>query len=206
VAGLELPVPQAIDNCSETDVVLINDETSVSETCLAESVRVLTYQVSDVCGNEGGTYSVTISVFDNVPPSINGLFDENVTAGCGETPTVPLVQVLDNCDSDIELVYAADTVEGNCAGGYIITRTWSATDDCGNTTERTQTIAVEDNLMPVITAVPASTVIGCDEIPEVGEIQVYDNCDLSPTIVFNENIVEGDCPNNYVIRRVWTVM
>jgi|GEM_PF-2950979 len=205
VAGFELPVPQAIDNCSETEVVLINDETNASEICLAESVRVLTYQVSDVCGNEGGTYSVTISVFDNVPPSINGLFDENVTAGCGETPSVPLVQVLDNCDSEIELVYAADTTEGNCAGGYIITRTWSATDACGNSTERTQTIAVEDNLMPVITAVPASTVISCGEIPEVGEIQVYDNCDLSPEIVFNENIVEGDCPNNYVIRRVWTV-
>jgi len=49
-------------------------------------------------------------------------------------------------------------VAGSCEGEEIITRTWSLTDDCGNTTTHIQTITVIDNTAPVF-SVPASDTI-----------------------------------------------
>lgn len=39
---------------------------------------------------------------------------------------------------------------GNCPGNYSVTRTWTATDDCGNSSTATQTINVRDITAPVI--------------------------------------------------------
>ena len=206
VTGFTPPVPTATDNCSEVSISLIADEILPGTiSCSAYYERTLTYQASDACGNEGGTYDVRISVIDNVPPSISGNFDEIVYAGCGTTPDVPTVFVSDNCDSNVQFEYAADTTAGTCAGGYIITRTWTASDACGNDAIKTQVINVEDNLKPVVTSVPPSSTTYCAFIPEAGEIQVTDNCDTELDIQMNETTQEGNCPNNYLLRRVWTI-
>ncbi len=206
IAGLTLPAPTATDNCGQVQVSLIDDVNTAAETCAANYSRVLTYQVSDDCGNVGGTYDVTITVVDDVPPTFSAIFDENVSAGCGNIPDVPNVQAFDNCDTDLDLIYTADTTAGSCAGGYIITRTWTATDDCDNQNSITQTIAVEDNVPPVITGVPSSTTVDCNFIPEVGNIQVTDNCDNDLELNFTENIQNQTCANNYTLRRVWQVV
>ena len=51
----------------------------------------------------------------------------------------------DNCG---EVVITVDevTTAGSCAGDYVITRTFTATDDCGNATTATQTITIVDTL------------------------------------------------------------
>ena len=51
----------------------------------------------------------------------------------------------DNCG---EVVVTVDevTTAGACAGDYVITRTFTATDDCGNATSATQTITIVDTI------------------------------------------------------------
>ena len=39
----------------------------------------------------------------------------------------------DTCDATVTLTFTSDDSRGTCAGGYSVTRTWTATDDCGNT-------------------------------------------------------------------------
>ncbi|MEY8869224.1 hypothetical protein AB9K24_06935, partial [Meridianimaribacter flavus] len=56
----------------------------------------------------------------------------------------------DNCDSSLEATYSDAVADGNCANESVITRTWSLTDDCGNTATLVQTINVVDTTAPVI--------------------------------------------------------
>jgi hypothetical protein len=44
------------------------------------------------------------------------------------------------------------TTDGDCAGSYSVTRTWTATDSCGNSSTASQTINVQDKTAPVIAA------------------------------------------------------
>ena len=56
------------------------------------------------------------------------------------------------------------TTAGACAGDYVITRTFTATDDCGNATTDTQTITIVDTTAPVLT-IPADYSAECRRAP-----------------------------------------
>ncbi|HHI02681.1 MAG TPA: T9SS type A sorting domain-containing protein, partial [candidate division Zixibacteria bacterium] len=77
--------------------------------------------------------------------------------------------------------------------------TWTATDDCGNSSTCDQIISVEDTTPPVITC-PANATIECNEDPDpiiIGSASADDNCDPSPTITYS------DVTNGNVITRTW---
>ncbi len=57
--------------------------------------------------------------------------------------------------------------DGACPGNYVLTRTWTATDDCGNSTSGSQVITVRDNSKPVLVGVPADIAAACDNVPVV---------------------------------------
>ncbi len=74
---------------------------------------------------------------------------------------------------------------GFCNG--TIERTWSATDDCGNSASCAQVITVQDTVAPMITC-PASITVnadagGCTASVSVGTATATDNCDPSPNVV-----------------------
>ena len=50
---------------------------------------------------------------------------------------------------------------GGCEDEYTLTRTWTAEDNCGNTSSCSQVITVEDNTAPVITC-PVDETVECD--------------------------------------------
>ena len=72
---------------------------------------------------------------------------------------------------------SSETIAGDCAGSYTIERTFTATDDCGNSTSATQTITVEDTTAPEFTSVPADYTAEClDEL-------ILDDASASTTVV-----------------------
>ncbi len=75
--------------------------------------------------------------------------DENYDAAVGITGDV--TDEADNCDATLDATFSDAVADGTCEGEQIITRTWSLTDDCGNTTTQEQTITVEDNTAPTFT-------------------------------------------------------
>src|SRR5205085_2632222 len=92
---------------------------------------------------------------------------------------------------------------------YTIKRTWTATDECGNSTNCTQTITVQDVTKPVITC-PASTTVNCQDdnsSTSNGKATATDNC--SPVTITESDASTQD-PNvnaaghyNYTITRTW---
>ena len=77
------------------------------------------------------------------------------TIACDEEPAFGQPTYDDNCN--IVTVTLVDTSAGDdCAGSY--TRTWTATDACGNSAVASQTFTYEDNEAPTITAAVDETI------------------------------------------------
>lgn len=68
----------------------------------------------------------------------------------------------------------------------VITRTWTATDACGNTASATQTITVVDTTVPVLAGVPEDVILECGEsVPVAPVVTATDACNdacVSPSI------------------------
>ncbi len=93
-----------------------------------------TYTATDDCGNTD-VCTQTITVNDTTPPEITCPPDEMYM--CTDCTPVGMATATDNCDDDVEITFEED-VMGVCP--RVITRTWTATDDCGNTSTCVQTI------------------------------------------------------------------
>ena len=60
------------------------------------------------------------------------------------------------------MTYADVSIPGGCPQEETITRTWTATDNCGNTSACDQIIEIEDTTPPVFTIPAMDEVIECD--------------------------------------------
>ncbi len=86
----------------------------------------------------------------------------------------------DNCSATIIITPSDETVDGECPQEYTITRTWTAQDECGNTSSCVQIIEVVDTTPPIVTC-PADVTLDCNDSidPEdTGYAEATDNCDF----------------------------
>jgi hypothetical protein len=92
-----------------------------------------TYLITDNAGNTQ-TCVRTFTVIDALAPTLT--CPANTTVQCTAS-TLPAATgtatATDNCDPTLTVTFSDVTVAGSCPQERTITRTWSATDDCGNT-------------------------------------------------------------------------
>src|SRR5207247_2080099 len=100
--------------------------------------------------------------------------------------------------------FADVTTPGSCPQAKDVTRTWTATDHCGNSSTASQTIHVVDTTAPSISALPGPTTIQCPATPSFATPTATDACDPSPTLTFADVTTPGTCAQNYSITRTWT--
>ncbi|MCG8796442.1 gliding motility-associated C-terminal domain-containing protein, partial [Tenacibaculum finnmarkense] len=101
-------------------------------------------------------------------------------------------------------------IAGICEGEKIITRTWNLTDDCGNSTEKTQKITVKDNIKPTFT-VPNDITISTDKncsydvsVAKTGGVSdESDNCSTGLKATFTDVEKAGTCEGTKIITRTW---
>jgi hypothetical protein len=162
-----------------------------------------TWIATDNCGNTAEGVQV-ITVEDVTDPVLVGVpADEFINCG-GTIPAVANVTATDNCSTNVQVNFTETNTPGSCAGEYILTRTWTAADDCGNLVSATQTITVGDNTPPVLAGIPANLAVECGNIPSVANPVATDNCDNDVTITFNESNTPGACADAYTLTRTWT--
>ena len=77
------------------------------------------------------------------------------TAECSETHPMDdaSASASDTC-GDVSITVEATTTDGVCAGNYTISRLFTATDDCGNSSSATQIITIVDTTSPVLHKYP----------------------------------------------------
>ena len=195
------PIVTATDNCDASVNVVMN-EVRTNGTCTDGYILTRTWTATDNCGNTA-TQSQVITVEDTTVPVLVGV-PSNITVECSAVPTAPIVTATDNCDASVNVVMNEVRTNGTCTDGYILTRTWTATDNCGNTATQSQVITVEDTTVPVLVGVPSNVTVECSAVPTAPIVTATDNCDASVNVVMNEVRTNGTCTDGYILTRTWT--
>jgi hypothetical protein len=199
----------ATDNCQEVVGVDYNQSIEPGN-CPGYYTISRTWSASDSCDN-AVSFNQIIHVQDTQGPVFDP-YEFYAHIECNEIPA--LITATDNCGEATVEVIEEVLNSGGCLGVYH--RVYRATDECGNSTEAEQYIAILDTTAPEIIGVPAETSIECDEV-SVGEDGNYfdnggvygvDNCELEVTVTYSEEVVPTDdnCPQSYDIVRTWVAV
>jgi hypothetical protein len=155
-ATLSTGVATGVDQCSLNVTVTYSDV--LNTTCASQASLIRTWSVLDQCGLGNKTTQI-INVRDTVAPSIVApaalRFECGVTAGVNVVPA--LATATDACDPVPRLTYSG-ALNLTLVGVY--TRTWNATDKCGNVATAAQTITVNDTRAPEL-ILPADIIVSC---------------------------------------------
>ncbi|SFT17316.1 gliding motility-associated C-terminal domain-containing protein, partial [Zhouia amylolytica] len=190
----------AEDDCSV--ITWTNDFNALSDECGATGSVTVTFTATDGCGNFSET-TATFTIEDTIDPSFNETLPVDVTVECDGVPTAEILTANDACSAAI-VTYDEVRTDGSCPSSYILTRTWTATDECGNDTVHVQTITVEDTTAPVfVETLPADATVECDAVPVAETLTATDNCG-DAVVTYEEVRTEGNCVSNYTLTRTWT--
>ena len=189
------------DNC-DSDVVVSWEETAIVNVEGGGCYQVeRTYTWTDDCDNSMSAVQ-TITVYDDVAPEITG--DIEIAIECSEYPDNNIyIDATDDCGG-VNITYLDTEVSGGCVqpeGMYL--RTYTVTDECGNSSMFEQFLRLVDTTAPVLT-IPADYTIECDQAIVYDDASAEDNCDGDVAVELVVEIVEGDCSQNYQIKRTWT--
>src|SRR5438477_6028995 len=140
---------------------------------------------------------------DVTPPVIASLPAPS-TINCPAVPNFAQATATDACDNNPALTHADVTTPGSCAGNYSVTRNWTATDACGNSSTAAQTINVHDVTPPVIASLPAPSTINCPAVPNFVQATPTLHDALPTSLTHADVTTPGSCAGNYSVTRNWT--
>ena len=185
--------PSATDVCSSVTRHLTSDVTTQGS-CASNYTRVRIWNFTDDCGNTSGDYTQTITVSDNTAPVITCPSAITINCQASQDPSnTGNATATDNCTVSPTITHSDVSTQGNNPANsnyynYAITRTWTATDACGNHSSCNQTITVHDVTAPVISC-PSNILVNndagnCSAVVNL-TVTATDNCQTNVTIVNN---------------------
>jgi|GEM_PF-5899413 len=178
----------ATDECGSATVMFKEERTDGS--CSGNYILTRTWTATDECGNSTQHVQI-ISVEDTTAPVFAESLPADITVSCDSVPSAAVLTATDDCGL-ATVMFKEERTDGSCSGNYILTRTWTATDDCSNSTQHIQIITVQDTTAPFFAELlPADIRVSCDAIP-------------SATVMFKEERTDGSCSGNYILTRTWT--
>jgi len=191
----------ATANCGDA-VTITHDTDAISgQSCANRYTISRIYHATDACGNMASV-TQTITVNDTTGPVLSGV-PADAAAACDAVPSAAAVTATDDCDGSVTVSFSESRGDGNCPNNYTLTRTWTATDACGNTASATQTITVQDTTGPSLSGQGADAMIESPATPVFTAPTASDNCDASPLIGFTD-LTNQLCGASYRVTRTWT--
>ncbi|MFT5264407.1 MAG: hypothetical protein ACI8YQ_003153 [Polaribacter sp.] len=138
--------------------------------CDNQFMMTRTWTFIDACENQSSV-SQNITVFDDTAPATPAA-PADVNVQCASDVPAPVdLTANDNCDGDITVSPSAVITPGDCEDQFMMTRTWTFIDMCGNQSSVSQNITVFDDTAPTFTFVPADYTGPC--VDEDGNVTVY---------------------------------
>ncbi|MBK6929482.1 MAG: HYR domain-containing protein [Saprospirales bacterium] len=209
-------VTNAADNCGVASIVQNPVAGSDFGNANGQSVNV-TITVTDVNGNVA-TCVVPVTIVDNVPPVFVNCPTEMIMIGndvdqCSGKLNWSIPVATDNC-----VLFSVVQINGPASGtvvpvGQSQTVTYRAFDAAGNSSTCSFQIQVADTQIPELdddVVMPSDLTVECDAVPAPFVLtngDVHDNCTASDLLDIDTSEVRtnGNCPNNYVLTRTWTI-
>ncbi|TVR83874.1 MAG: HYR domain-containing protein [Saprospirales bacterium] len=148
----------------------------------------------------GLEHTQTINFSDNIPPYWTSSLPSNFTASCDNIPDPAVLTAEDDC-SDVELNMSEIEIPGSNPGEFLLVRTWTASDDCGNSITHQQFITVVDQDPPSLdcpTQIEYDLEGACDlNVPNLADsVTVWDNCTDPTEISLSQTPVPGSIAGN----------
>ena len=186
----------ATDDCDATLTPTSND--ADQPPCGTTQTKTRTWSVTDTCGHTVSANQV-LTETDNTPPTLGTLVDH--VQECPANFVTPTPNASDECGSVTVTSVDEDTAFG-CGTTKTVTRTWTATDECGNAVSKDQVITEVDNFPPEL-MVPADLTLECPANFDTDPATATDDCG---TIVLSSEDTEDEsgCGGTRTVTRVWT--
>jgi HYR domain/Secretion system C-terminal sorting domain len=186
------------------NVVLTNNNTGAPSACGGSTTVTFTYTSS--CAPLTTTCQATFTV--TAPPPVVITCPAAVTVSCAAAVPAPNVgSVIINGGCSVVVTHIGDVISAQtCANRFTITRTYRGTDLCGNFSQCTQIITVNDVTAPVITCPVAVTVSCASAVPAVNiaSVTATDNCAGVVTITHISDVISNQtCANRFTVTRTY---
>lgn len=205
-----LGIASSTDPCA---TITPSDSTITVIGCFNYQTR--TFTAVDACGNQS-TLCRTIRWGDDVEPPVitfDGDACQYIQLDTCNPTSDEIEAAFDACPPSVgndcaTLTHGEDTLSGDCCT-RTVTRTWTATDECGNTSSAEQTVTYPyDNDPPITAYCPADKSIPCGEDPtQYFDLPVYyDIC--TPQDEIGLSYYDEQSSNNpdgsYTVTRYYT--
>ena len=202
-----IPTVEEITSTSSCEITVVLDEVieGQDDECATEYTITRTWTITDCVGNVRDNVQV-ITIEDTVAPTFTEALPQDMTIACNEVPDAIVLTAMDSCEPGIEVVFnEVVTNSANCATGYTVTRTWSASDCAGNMVDHTQVITVPPTGPIMASPYEEEITILCgDMVPDVPELTFTGGCG-NFEVVFNEEVDRASDSDDFMIIRTWEV-
>lgn len=197
----------SMDNCTMGITETFEGDIETVIGCLHEFER--TFKVTDAAGNSSSCTTNYSVIMDITGPQIQNV-PTDITVECDAIPEAAIPNAIDGCGT--AGVTFSETTTGTCPG--TITRTWTATDECGNSTVEVQVITVilppcpedinGDGTVDILDFIQFNSAFGmdCTGCPE--DITADGTVDISDFIQFN-SAFGSDCADLLTNDDVFTM-
>ncbi len=206
-SGAELTIADQTSNALnlrgavEVDITGSQIGLSVADVTSSESYDFIEVRLSNISG--AGIVGATVDMGSLLADAASA--DWTVTTLANE-----IVLTLEETDGSVMSIVNGGTASMNalsplnCMTDNIITRTWTVTDACGNSTSDVQTILLEDMTAPVFDFTPADQTLDCAASYTLEMATATDACTgVTVTYVDSETF---PCDGSRVIERLFTAV
>jgi len=209
----------ATDNCGTPAIsYIIGTSPSMTGDASGNTFPVGTTMVTYTATDQGGnsvdcSFNVTViqdPLMIECPMSVNQSTDVNV---CSATLDLPVI-ILSDPNNVNTILWSISGTSGPASGAGNISNftfslgtssvTYSVTDIFGASETCSFDVTITDQEGPIISDIPADTMVECDNIPSIATLTAIDQCDGATNVaLISESIAAGPIPGSSIITRTW---